>query len=83
MLERIITFLQVSKNNILPNFKEKLGPYERQILNFINTKKPASSLPQGKLPLPHMHSMQQPQSQITQKQSQENQMNPQNSAVDQ
>ncbi|XP_059457788.1 mediator of RNA polymerase II transcription subunit 15a-like isoform X2 [Corylus avellana] len=83
MLERIITFLQVSKNNILPNFKDKLGSYEKQILNFINTnrpRKPASSLPQGQLPLPHMHSMQQPQSQITQKQSQKNQMNPQNSA---
>ncbi|KAE7997281.1 hypothetical protein FH972_001928 [Carpinus fangiana] len=80
MLERIITFLQVSKNNILPNFKEKLGSYEKQILNFINTnrpRKPVSSLQPGQLPPPHMHSMQQPQSQITQMQSHENQMNPQ------
>jgi PAX-interacting protein 1 len=50
MLERIITFLQVPKSSILPNFKEKLGSYERQILNFINTnkpRKPVSSLQQG------------------------------------
>ncbi|XP_059457789.1 uncharacterized protein LOC132187481 [Corylus avellana] len=71
MLERIITFLQVSKNNILPNIKEKLGSYEKQILNFINAhrpRKPVSSLPQ-------------PQSQFTQKQSHENQMNLQGSAA--
>jgi PAX-interacting protein 1 len=80
MLERIITFLQVPKSSILPNFKEKLGAYEKQILNFINTnkpRKPVSSLQQGQLPPPHMHSMQQPQSQISQMQSHENQMNPQ------
>ncbi|XP_041014898.1 mediator of RNA polymerase II transcription subunit 15a-like isoform X2 [Juglans microcarpa x Juglans regia] len=80
MLERLITFLQVSKNNILPYYKEKLGLYEKQILSFINTnrpRKPVSSLQQGQLPLPHMHSMQQPQSQITQMQSHESQMNPQ------
>jgi PAX-interacting protein 1 len=52
MLERIITFLQVPKSNILPNFKEKLGSYEKQILNFINInrprpRKPASTLQQG------------------------------------
>jgi hypothetical protein len=71
MLERIKTFLQVSKNNILPNFKDKLGSYEKQILNFINinrSRKPVSSLPQ-------------PQSQITQNQSHENQMNLQGSAA--
>ena len=70
MLERIKTFLQVSKNNILPNFKEKLGSYEKQILNFINTNRPRKPV----------SSLQQPESHITQKQSQENQMNPQNSA---
>jgi len=36
MLERLITFLQVSKNNITPSFKEKLGSYEKQIVSFLN-----------------------------------------------
>ncbi|KAB1218752.1 Mediator of RNA polymerase II transcription subunit 15a [Morella rubra] len=78
MLERIISFLQISKSNVSPAHKEKLGLYEKQILNFINTnrpRKPVSSLQQGQLPPPHMHSMQQPQSQIPQMQSHENQMN--------
>jgi PAX-interacting protein 1 len=68
MLERIITFLQVSKSDILPNFKEKLGSYEKQILNFINTnkpRKPVSSLQQGELPPPPVPSTEQPQSPIT------------------
>ena len=61
MLERIITFLQVSKSNIPPGFKDKLGSYEVQIVNFIKVncfKKPA--LQQGQLPAPHMQTMQQP-----------------------
>ncbi|OAY36943.1 mediator of RNA polymerase II transcription subunit 15a [Manihot esculenta] len=77
MLERIIAFLQVSKNNILPGFKEKLGSYEKQIINFINTnrpRKPIPSLQQGQIPQPHI---QQSQSQVSQVQSHENQMNPQ------
>jgi hypothetical protein len=64
----------------LKAIKEKLESYEKQILNFIDTnrpRKPVSSLQQGQLPPPHVHSMQQPQSQITQMQSHENQMNPQ------
>ncbi|XP_062012017.1 mediator of RNA polymerase II transcription subunit 15a isoform X2 [Rosa rugosa] len=80
MLERLITVLQISKTNISPGLKEKLGLYEKQIINFINTnrpRKPVSSLPPGQLPPPHMQSMQQSQSQITQVQSHENQMNPQ------
>ncbi|XP_061347998.1 mediator of RNA polymerase II transcription subunit 15a-like isoform X2 [Gastrolobium bilobum] len=80
MLERIITFLQVSKSNITPHFKEKLGPYEKQIINFINTnrsRKAVSSLQPGQLPPPHMHSLSQSQSQATQVQSHENQMNTQ------
>uniref|UniRef100_A0A2N9G9F9 Mediator complex subunit 15 KIX domain-containing protein n=1 Tax=Fagus sylvatica TaxID=28930 RepID=A0A2N9G9F9_FAGSY len=61
MLERIISFLQVAKTNISLGYKEKLGSYEKQIVNFVNTnrpKKPVSSLPQGQLPAPHMQSMQ-------------------------
>ena len=63
MLERIITFLQVSKNNISPGYKEKekLRSYKKQIRKFIITyrnrpKKPA--LQQGQLPAPHMQTMQ-------------------------
>ncbi|XP_065865645.1 mediator of RNA polymerase II transcription subunit 15a-like [Euphorbia lathyris] len=77
MLERIISFLQVSKSNILPTFKEKLGSYEKQIINFISSNKLRKSVPplqQGQLGQPHM---QQPQSQVSQVQSNENQMNPQ------
>ncbi|GMY12386.1 mediator of RNA polymerase II transcription subunit 15a-like isoform X2 [Fagus crenata] len=47
MLERIISFLQVAKTNISLGYKEKLGSYEKQIVNFVNTnspKKPVSSL---------------------------------------
>ncbi|CAL5441832.1 unnamed protein product [Camellia sinensis] len=76
MLERMIAFLQVSKSNILPVFKDKLGSYEKQIINFINSNRPRK-LP-GRLPLAHMPSMQQSQwsqSQITQVQPPENQMN--------
>ncbi|XVE91247.1 hypothetical protein DITRI_Ditri20bG0138500 [Diplodiscus trichospermus] len=80
MLERIIAFLSVSKANIIPSYQEKLASYEKQIINFINTnrpRKPVSSLQQGQLPPPHMHSLQQPQPQINQTQSHDNQMNPQ------
>ncbi|KAJ9189965.1 hypothetical protein P3X46_001208 [Hevea brasiliensis] len=76
MLERILAFLQVSKSNVLPGYKEKLGSYEKQITNFINTnrpRKPMTSLQQGQLPQPHI---QQPQSQVPQVQSHDNQMNP-------
>ncbi|MCH95658.1 mediator of RNA polymerase II transcription subunit 15A-like, partial [Trifolium medium] len=75
MLERLITFLQVSKSNISPSLKEKLGSYEKQIINFINTNRPRklSSLQPGHLPPPHI--MSQTQSQVTQVQPHENQMN--------
>ena len=77
MLERIITFLQVSKSSISPAYKEKLGSYEKQIVNFINTNRPKKpALQQGQLPAPHMQTMQQPP-QLAQIQSHENQMNPQ------
>lgn len=80
MLEKMIMFLQVSKNSITPNFKEKMGTYEKQIVQFINNhkpRKPVPSLQHGQLPLPHMHSMQQSQSQLSQGQAHENQMNSQ------
>jgi PAX-interacting protein 1 len=70
MLDRLITFLQVSKSNISPSLKEKLSSYEKQIINFINTNRPRemSSLQPGQLPPPHMHSMSQTQPQVTQRQ---------------
>ncbi|KAL4334639.1 hypothetical protein GQ457_07G032460 [Hibiscus cannabinus] len=80
MLERILHFLTVSKANIVPAYKEKLSSYEKQIINFINTnrpRKPISAMQQGQLPPPHMQPMQQPQPQINQTQSHDNQMNPQ------
>ena len=79
MLERLIAFLQVSKNNITPTFKEKLGFYEKQIVGFLNPsryRKPIPNLQQGQLPQPHIQPMQQPQSQVPQLQSHENQLNP-------
>ncbi|KHN01307.1 hypothetical protein glysoja_009513 [Glycine soja] len=80
MLERMMALLQIPKNNILPNFKEKLGSYEKQIINLINSNRPRkgmNSVQAGQLPPTHMSSMQQPQSQVTQVHSHENQMNPQ------
>jgi PAX-interacting protein 1 len=80
MLERLITFLQVSKNNITPNFKEKLGFYEKQIVGFVNPsryRKPIPNLQQGQPPQPRIQPMQQPQSQVPQLHSHENQLIPQ------
>ncbi|KAM7268228.1 hypothetical protein ACFE04_010394 [Oxalis oulophora] len=78
MLERIISLLQVPKENVKPIFKEKLGLYEKQIINFINTNRPRKpgppSLQQGQIYLSQIHSMQPLQSQM---QSHENHMNPQ------
>ncbi|XP_037491830.1 mediator of RNA polymerase II transcription subunit 15a-like [Jatropha curcas] len=39
MLERMISFLHVSKDNVLPGFKDKLGAYEKQIVKFINANR--------------------------------------------
>ncbi|KAL2617669.1 hypothetical protein AAZV13_08G200100 [Glycine max] len=81
MLERMMALLQIPKNNILPNFKEKLGSYEKQIINLlINSNRPRkgmNSVQAGHHPPTHMSSMQQPQSQVTQVHSHENQMNSQ------
>ncbi|XP_039026061.1 mediator of RNA polymerase II transcription subunit 15a-like isoform X2 [Hibiscus syriacus] len=80
MLERILAFLSVPKASITAPFKEKLSSYENQIINFVNSnrpRKPVSMLQQGQFPPPHMHSMQQAQTQMNQTQSHDNQMNPQ------
>ncbi|GMH05088.1 hypothetical protein Nepgr_006928 [Nepenthes gracilis] len=83
MLEKTLQFLQLTKNNISPSHREKLGSYERQIVTFLTSnrpRKPISSLQQGQLPPPHMQSVQQtqtPHAQIPQAQSQDSGMNPQ------
>ncbi|KAI5593556.1 hypothetical protein BDE02_03G021600 [Populus trichocarpa] len=80
MLERLITFLQVSKNNIKPSFKEKLGSNEKHIVSFLNPsrfRKPIPNLQLGQLPQPHVQPMQQSQSLVPQLQSHENQLNTQ------
>ncbi|XP_028779202.1 mediator of RNA polymerase II transcription subunit 15a isoform X2 [Neltuma alba] len=80
MLERIIAFLQIPKANIVPGIKEKMALYEKQAINFISSNRPRkamSSMQQGQLPPPHMHPVSQPQSQLTQVQSHENQINSQ------
>ncbi|KAH7848470.1 hypothetical protein Vadar_003117 [Vaccinium darrowii] len=83
MLEHILQFLQVPKSSILPNFKEKVGACEKQIVNFLNSHrlwKPASLQQGQQIPPPHIQSIQlsqQSQSQITQAHPMhENQINP-------
>lgn len=68
-------FLQVNRNSVTPAHKEKLPAYEKQIVNLINSNKPRKPIPQGQLNTQMLQ--QQPQPQITQVQSQENQMSPQ------
>ncbi|KAJ9556280.1 hypothetical protein OSB04_010894 [Centaurea solstitialis] len=72
-LDRYMAFLQVPKSNISPNYKEKLGIYERQIINIISPHKRKPGVPPQQtqaLPPQHIHSLQQTQSHLTQ----ENQM---------
>jgi PAX-interacting protein 1 len=70
MLVRLITFLQVSKNNTTPSLKEKLGSYEKQIVSFLNPSK-------FRRPIPNLQLGQVPQPPVPQLQSHENQLNPQ------
>ena len=69
MLERLITFLQVSKNITTPSFKEKLGSYEKQIVSFLNPSR-------FRRPIPNLQLGQLPQPPVPQLQSHENQCNP-------
>ncbi|KAI3804620.1 hypothetical protein L1987_26314 [Smallanthus sonchifolius] len=86
MLERFMQFLQIPKHEILASYKDKLGTYEKQIINVINSYrwKPAAPQQQAQaLPPPHMQSLQQSQEthsqSSTQVQSHENPMNLQGS----
>ncbi|GAB2282672.1 hypothetical protein Dimus_017209 [Dionaea muscipula] len=79
MLENLLQFLQLPKNNI-PE-RDKVASCERQIISFLNTNRPrkSPSLQQGQLP-PHMQSMhqfQQSHLQVPQGQSHDTGMNPQ------
>ncbi|CAI0459425.1 unnamed protein product [Linum tenue] len=79
MVDRMLSFLQVSKDDVQVSFKDKLISYERQIITFLNVNRPRKPMPpmqQGQLPSSHMQSLQQPLSQITQAQFHENQMIP-------
>ncbi|KNA02701.1 hypothetical protein SOVF_216190, partial [Spinacia oleracea] len=83
MLERLMQVLQITKNNIQPNHKEKLPSFEKQIVGLLNTnrpRRPVPSMQSGQILPPQMQSMQQaqqPHSQITQAQSHEVGVNPQ------
>ncbi|OVA09212.1 hypothetical protein BVC80_659g44 [Macleaya cordata] len=72
-VERMINFLNLSKNSIPQGFKEKLVPTEKHILTFIQSfKRPISSHQQFQLPGDNLS-----QSQITQLKHNDNQLNPQ------
>ncbi|WCJ40449.1 Mediator of RNA polymerase II transcription subunit 15a [Euphorbia peplus] len=75
MVVHLLALLQVSKTNISPRFKEKLGPYEKQIIQCIQSNKGRRSIApqQGQLGQPQM---QKPQSQACEVQSHENQNKP-------
>ncbi|KAL1829484.1 hypothetical protein ACET3Z_007896 [Daucus carota] len=82
MLERFLSFLQISKSNIQIGYKDKLGLYEKQIISMLNSDRPRKPIPpmqqeQSLIPS-HVHSMQQsqrPQYQMTQLQPTDNQLN--------
>ncbi|CAK9309348.1 unnamed protein product [Citrullus colocynthis] len=76
ILERLLTFLQLSKNNIVIELKDKIGHYEKQIVSFL-TRNRVPALQPGQHPPSHMQSIQQSQPQMTSLQSPENQINPQ------
>ncbi|KAK6945577.1 hypothetical protein RJ641_013121, partial [Dillenia turbinata] len=85
MLERLIRFLQLPKVDISPDQRDKVGLYEKQIIQVLSSttrnRKPPSALQQGQpLPPSHIQTIQQSQpsqSQTSLVQSHENQMNPQ------
>ncbi|XP_076905715.1 uncharacterized protein LOC143561545 [Bidens hawaiensis] len=70
MLERFMQFLQIPKQEILVNIKDRLPTYEMQIINVLNSNKRKPAPPQQQataLPALHMQSLQQSQlmSQLT------------------
>ncbi|KAM0029643.1 putative coactivator CBP, KIX domain superfamily, mediator complex subunit 15, KIX [Helianthus debilis subsp. tardiflorus] len=61
MLERFMQFLQIPKHEILANYKDKLGTYERQSISVVNSNKRAAQQQSQALPPQHMQSLQQSQ----------------------
>ncbi|PWA43251.1 transcription cofactor [Artemisia annua] len=51
VLERFMAFLQIPKQSILPSYKDKLGTYEKQIVNVINSnrRKPEEAYQKNRL----------------------------------
>ncbi|KQJ94698.1 mediator of RNA polymerase II transcription subunit 15a [Brachypodium distachyon] len=47
LLERILQFLQISKSNIQPAFREKVPQYEKQILSILTSQRRKPLQPQG------------------------------------
>ncbi|KAI7755838.1 hypothetical protein M8C21_011636 [Ambrosia artemisiifolia] len=81
LLECFMKFLELPKNKLSLNHKEKLGAYEREIFNLISSQKgkPGSTLQQQRMN--SLHQSQQTQMQFTQMQPNENQMNSQMQSV--
>ncbi|XP_057454130.1 mediator of RNA polymerase II transcription subunit 15a-like isoform X3 [Lotus japonicus] len=80
MLEHFMTILQISKNSISPSMRGKTDSYEKQIVSILSQLRPRKGMPllqSGQLPSTHMPSMPQPQSQVTQAQPHDNQINSQ------
>ncbi|XP_022028806.1 mediator of RNA polymerase II transcription subunit 15a isoform X2 [Helianthus annuus] len=61
MLERFMQLLQIPKHEILANYKDKLGTYERQSISVVNSNKRAAQQQSQALPPQHMQSLQQSQ----------------------
>ncbi|KAJ0970363.1 hypothetical protein J5N97_023240 [Dioscorea zingiberensis] len=67
MLERSISFLQISKSSIQPGLKEKLPLYEKQISTFLTSnRKPRNMPPQSQFQPPGGHAQSMPQQQSSQ-----------------
>ncbi|CAA3007572.1 mediator of RNA polymerase II transcription subunit 15a isoform X1 [Olea europaea subsp. europaea] len=84
MLERIILFLRIPKNEVQQIHKEKIVGVEKQINNILNLNKPrksVSSVQQGHLSQPHLHTIQQSQQPQSQMHPHDNQMNLQTQPV--
>ncbi|KAK6947408.1 hypothetical protein RJ641_000881, partial [Dillenia turbinata] len=82
ILERMIQPLQLPKRGITPGNRDKLGSYEKQIIQLLSSttrnRKPPSALQQEQpVPPSHIQTIQQSQSQTSRVQSHEDQMNPQ------
>lgn len=83
MLEKLMHFLQTTKNNVSPVHREKFSSFERQIINLLNSHRPRKTVPsmqQGQIlssQLQTMQQSQQPHSQLPQAQSHDSGANPQ------